>query len=490
VKIPYFRKPIVPDVRQIEHDLARLRFNLLRGGLIYIWGVNLLALIARLPTDITRQNFLFTGAGILVMAGCLGFIYVQQFSPMISAAGLVIAGILSAVTIYSGNGIDFFIFFLILLAAGIALVTIYLAYSFYAMLRKSEGRVTTLDNERFQLEHQLLEQTEKLEHRLVQLRTAADISRTISSVLDPQTLLNQVVELVRQRFDLYYVGVFLTDEEDISQTGIRYIRLKAGTGEAGQKMVAEEHKFSPDDPKSMIAWSVAHRQPRIALDVGVESVRFNNPYLPLTRSEMAIPLISGVDVLGAMTVQSAKAMGFDQEDVIILKAIGDSLSTALANARLFQQLQTSLVEIRTLNQQYIRESWRKVETTSGNLSYTYVNPDQSQARSDTTPFVIPMALREQQIGSLTLEMDQTEIAAADKAFIDEVITQAVLAMENVRLLDETQRHAGQDRFVADITRRARSSTDIESILQMTLHELGRSLNASDGQIFLKAPMVE
>ncbi len=125
---------------------------------------------------------------------------------------------------------------------------------------------------------------EEATYRVVRMETAAEVARAASSILDLQELLNSAVALICDRFDLYYVGAFLVDEAK------EWAVLRAGTGEAGQIQLQKQHRLKIGG-ESMIGWSIYHRQPRIALDVGKEAVRFQNPYLPETRSEIALPLI-------------------------------------------------------------------------------------------------------------------------------------------------------------------------------------------------------
>jgi GAF domain-containing protein len=180
-----------------------------------------------------------------------------------------------------------------------------------------------------------------LERRLNQLRTVAEISRTISGELASQNFLQQLVEVIQERLNLYYVGVFLVDEEK------KYAILKAGTGEPGQKMLTQGHSLEIGG-KSMISWCITHEQPRIALDAGQEAVRFDNPHLPLTRSELALPLKTANEILGAVTIQSSNPQAFDQDDITVLQGMVDSLATAIINARLFEETQTQVEELNTL----------------------------------------------------------------------------------------------------------------------------------------------
>jgi PAS domain S-box-containing protein len=193
------------------------------------------------------------------------------------------------------------------------------------------------------LEQRVAERTSDLERRAVQLSTAAEVSHTASSILDPDELIQQVVDLVRERFDLYYVGLFLLDEER------KFAVLRAGTGEAGRKMLEVGYKLEVDG-ESMIGWCITNAQARIALDVDEEVVRFDNPLLPETRSELALPLTSRGQAIGALTIQSSQEAAFGEDDIAVLQTMADQLANAIENTRLFEETQTRAEELAILNE--------------------------------------------------------------------------------------------------------------------------------------------
>ncbi len=178
------------------------------------------------------------------------------------------------------------------------------------------------------LEQRVAERTAALERRAIQLATAADVGRAAVSILEPEALARQVVDLVRERFDLYYVGLFLLD-----QAG-EYAVLEAGTGEPGRIMKEQGHRLEVGG-RSMVGAACAQRRARIALDVGAEAVRFDNPLLPETRSEMALPLMVGERVLGALDVQSSRPAAFSEEDIAVLQLVANQVAVAVDNARKF-----------------------------------------------------------------------------------------------------------------------------------------------------------
>ncbi len=167
------------------------------------------------------------------------------------------------------------------------------------------------------------------------LQAAARVSRNVASILDPDQLLEQTVDIICDEFGFYYAGVFLIDE-----TG-EWAVLRAGRGEPGRKMVDAGHKLKVDG-HSMIGRATGERRALIALDVGEEPVHFKNPYLPNTHSEMALPLIVGNELIGALTVQSEEVAAFTEDDIVVLQGMADQLAIAIKNARLHQENQRLL----------------------------------------------------------------------------------------------------------------------------------------------------
>lgn len=176
-----------------------------------------------------------------------------------------------------------------------------------------------------------------LKRRGLQLETIADIARSTGTILDPETLMDLAVNLIQERFSFCYVGIFVTDESG------EYAVLKSGTGEAGRAMLDAGHRL-PLGGQSMIGWAIANTQPRVAQDVNQETMRFKNPLLPQVRSEMALPLTSRGQCIGALTVQSAEDNAFSAEDIAILHTMADQLAIAIDNARLYEAAQQEISE--------------------------------------------------------------------------------------------------------------------------------------------------
>jgi GAF domain-containing protein len=358
------------------------------------------------------------------------------------------------------------------------------------------------------------------------LQTAAKVARATTSVLDPDQLLHQVVNLVREQFHLYYVGLFLLDEER------RFAVLQAGTGEAGQQMLAQRHRLEVGGD-SMIGWCVANAEARIALDVGEEAIRFDNPLLPYTRSEIALPLRSRGRVIGAMTVQSVEEAAFDEADIAVMQTMADQVAVAIDNAVLFAEAQAALEEAEVTHQRYLGQTW--AEYTRGRAVSGYERTDvgmvplgeealpqiqqamaehrpvvwtgdpsigsgqalrqaHDEARDDAgsghggdtdlspSALVAPIMLRGQPIGALGFRGEVRQWSDDDIALAEAIAEQLALAADNLRLLDETQRRAARERLTGEVTARMRETLDVDTVLQTAAREMREALGLEEVEV--------
>jgi GAF domain-containing protein len=184
---------------------------------------------------------------------------------------------------------------------------------------------------------------ERVTERTAQLQASAEVGKAVAATLDQSLLLRQVVDLITARFGFYYAAVFTLNE-----TGTAAV-LREATGEAGRVLKEQGHQLEVGG-QSMVGFVTSQRKARIALDVGNESVRFANPLLPETHSEIALPLIAGNRVLGALDVQSMQAAAFDEANAVVLQSMADQIAVALNNAEQFKQAELQAKLQSNLNQ--------------------------------------------------------------------------------------------------------------------------------------------
>lgn len=359
-------------------------------------------------------------------------------------------------------------------------ITIYSIYALFEQLQLSLKQqidlTKNLEQAQETLENKVQERTKDLHYRLAQIRTASAVSRAIATKLDSKALLQEVVDMMQKEMDLYYVGAFLLNDDR------SYAELAAGTGKPGEEMLAAHHRLMVGG-NSMIGWATMHSQARIALDVGEEAVRFNNPYLPKTHSELALPLMNKEVCYGALSIQSQKAHAFDQDDIRIFEGIADAIAVAIDNNRLFSEITQQLNEIQILNQAYLMNSWDDVQNKIDDLEYTYQSPQsQSHNVDEHTPAAtenFPIRLRGQVIGMLSMETDSAGLNEDDTDFIAGVLDQLAVALENARLIMDTQRQAGLELKLSEIAIKIAQANNIDEVLRSTVEELAVIPNVNE-----------
>ncbi len=194
---------------------------------------------------------------------------------------------------------------------------------------------TTFNNMTGQLRDMINSLETRVELRTAQIQASADVGRAAASILDPDNLLEQVVRLITERFGFYYAAAFVVD----ASGKWAVLREASGPGNVAWTLKKAGHRLELDG-SSMVAAAIRRRNPRVALDVGEEAVRFANPLLPDTRSEAALPLIVGDETLGALDVQSIQARAFDETSLTTQQAMVDQIAVALNNARQYRRERT------------------------------------------------------------------------------------------------------------------------------------------------------
>jgi GAF domain-containing protein/HAMP domain-containing protein len=353
---------------------------------------------------------------------------------------------------------------------------------------------TQLSESYLDLEQRVIDRTRELEHRSAYLQATADVGQAATSILETEQLIQQVVELVRERFGLYYVGLFLMDEAH------EWAVLRAGTGQAGQAMLERGHRIKVGE--GMIGWSVAHAQARVALEAGEDTVRLATAELPETRSEGAIPLRSRGQVLGALTVQHSQPGIFDPDTVAVLQTMADQVAVALDNARLFTESQSALDTARRAYGELSRQEWAELLRTSTDWGYRYQHKAVAAAQGGWSPMMeqakqkgqiirgngsgestlaVPIRLRDQVIGVLSFSKKESgQPWNDDEVTLLETLTDELSqVLESARLFQDTQRRAERERLIGEVTSHMRETLDLETVLKTAAAEMRKALGLEE-----------
>ncbi len=328
--------------------------------------------------------------------------------------------------------------------------------------KQIETTLVELKNERNNLENSVTERTQLLQK-------VNRVGRAITAILDPNELLNHAAYLISDEFECYYTAVFLIDATD------QWAELKAATGDAGRVLIENKHHLNING-KNAIGLVIRTRQARIFPDPGADSVRFDNPLLPYTRAQIVLPLSIGDRVIGAIELHSTKENAFARQDVDAYQNMANQITIAIENSRLFTEAQQSLSEMSATQQQYLQGAWLSLATDQ-KLEYA-VGDSETPGKQELE---VPLTLRDQIIGRINM-LNANDWTPEQKNLIESVAVQAALALENARLVEESQSIAMRERLVNEITSKVWASTTIDSILQTTVRELGRALEAAEVNI--------
>ncbi|HET9588606.1 MAG TPA: GAF domain-containing protein [Anaerolineales bacterium] len=328
---------------------------------------------------------------------------------------------------------------------------------------------------------------EQIRRRAAQFEALAQVTQAITSIRDLQELLPRVAAVISEKFGFYHVGVFLLDEAH------EYAVLSATNSAGGRQMLERSHRLRVGK-QGIVGNVTATGEPRIAMDVGADAVFFDNPELPDTHSEMALPLKSGGLVIGALDVQSTEIGAFTSEDVQMLSLLANQVSLAIENARLFEATRKALAEAEAVGRQFTRDVWGRLPAEQNLFGYRYTLVGASplekpldladSGRGKDQPkemnkIAVPIALRGETIGTLVVQSPSTDHLSQDQMDLIRAVAERVaLSVENARLFEETTRRAERERLVSDITGKIRSVHDPQAMIQTAMEELRNALGAS------------
>lgn len=311
----------------------------------------------------------------------------------------------------------------------------------------------------------------KVQERTDQLRKINEIERAVTSILDPEELLPQAVRHIESKFKCYYTAFHLLDV-----TG-QWAELQEASGEAGK--VLKENKHRADiNGKSAISQAIRTKIVQIAPEKPGEKVSLDNPLLPYTRSKIVLPLIVGDNAIGALEMHSTNENEFSLLNADAYQTMANGIAIAIENSRLFREAQQNLLEMQATQRQYLLGAWQSL-ISEQDLEYAIGDSEPA----DADKLQIPLALRGQTIGQIHME-NSGEWTTEQKNLIEAIAAQATLALENARLVEESQSAAAQERLANDIIAKIWASANMDSILQTAARELGRSLEATEVEIEL------
>ena len=417
-------------------------------------------------------------------------------------------------------------------------------------LIESEDEIGTLAKTLNRMTAQVNESIANLEYRVQDrtraLETSIKVGRQISTVLDPQQLLVEVVNQVRDTFNYYHAHIYLVEENN---EGGAVLRMAGGTGAAGKEMLARGHQLTFG--QGLVGQAATKKEPVLVPDVSQAEDWLPNPLLPDTKAEIAVPIVRSDKVLGVLDVQHNIVNGLSQEDVDLLGSVANQVAVALENARLLAQTQAALAEtneqarrLTLLNE--LSEAMSRLETLdeiiamlmqkapemieASRISLHLIDEEdpamlrvagvsgfQSEALEDETfpleetPMATALAQRQLVSGVFTAEEVQlrahftplyasgrplgtfniavpteNELKESDRQILMQIASVLGTTIENRQLFDQTRARADREHLVNSITHKIQSTMSVESALQTAVQELSKGLQANYAEVQLKS----
>jgi GAF domain-containing protein len=350
---------------------------------------------------------------------------------------------------------------------------------------------------------------------IAQTRATAAVGQALSRMLNLDELLTDAVDLIRDRFALYHVQIFLVDPER------NHANLAAGTGETGSEMQAQGFRV-PIGSRAVAGQAVETGHLCYVEDI-TQTAYYHPQLLPYTRTELALPLIVGEEVMGVLDIHSARPGAFNQDDIETMRILANQLSQSIHNARLFEAQQhsllqnrrlfleseTSLREIERLNRQLTGQSWQEyiVERDPDLFSIQITGHDMKAGAADWTPamrqaaerrriisrtqddeqiLAVPINIRGEAIGAIEVRLSSQQNQAEVRNVVQAVAERMAVSLENIRLFEQARVAVEREQQINRITARLQGLTSMEDVLATALDALGQALGAEQGFIRLVA----
>lgn len=369
-----------------------------------------------------------------------------------------------------------------------------LAGAFNQMVQQINTLVNSLEKRVAERTSDLAVTNQRAERRARQFEAITQVVRVISQTQSLQDLLPQITKVISQQFDFYHVGIFLMDPNE------EFAVLAASNSEGGERMLARSHRLRVG--QGIVGNVAVNGIPRIALDTGSDAIYFNNPDLPATRSEIALPLKRGSgQILGVLDVQSTQPDAFSAEDVEVLNTLADQVSLAIINAQLYEDTQKAVIEAEMFYRRDLQMGWSKF-TKNQNVAgirrksmraSLYTEPmnipgaevvlqtgNPYRVDMQNTQITLPVKLRGEVVGVLGIKTAKPREWTKDEMdIISAILERAALAIENARLLAESRKVAEKERIIGEISTKVSSFTNRENILQTAVAEIGRALPGAE-----------
>ena len=325
---------------------------------------------------------------------------------------------------------------------------------------------------------ELLQANQQLESRTKKLQAIAAVARTIASVHNFDLLLSSITSTVSKQLGCHHVALFLLDEQR------EYAILRSSNMDAGRKLSDYRYRI-PVRSRGTVSLVVQTSQPQV-IPTAEQSVFLHQVGIPVPGSEIVLPLRAQDQVIGILVLQALESNAFSKDDISILALLGDQIAITIQNLLLYEQSENALRQADMSSMQSAAQAWKVHGKGIETRGYHYDGIKSEPLREARTSgngngsLLVPVQLRGQTIGSFKLNaLDESRTWTDDELIMVRATAERVaLALESARLLQEAEKRAAREAFLADVSTKLSSSFQMDSILRDTVQELGETLKQS------------
>ncbi|MFO7684324.1 MAG: GAF domain-containing protein [Chloroflexota bacterium] len=337
------------------------------------------------------------------------------------------------------------------LVAASLMVFILVALSSW-LFQNAAARIQQSNQELADLSHSLAIQTKA---QALDLALTAKIGGALARFNDLDLLLNESIEMIRDRFDLYYVQIYLVDKS------LNNLVLRAGTGPIGQELVRRGHQL-PLTTNSINGMAAINKRSVIVMDTSKEGMFRANPLLPYTRSEMSVPLQVSEKLVGVINLQDKQVQTFTEDKLPVFEALASQLAVAIENAKLLVQAESARLETEAYSRRIVRTGWDEhldALSRPERLGFEFMADQVVQLDDSATlteaesegSLSIPITFLEEPIGFIEVERE-ADLTAEDMVFLHTVAQRIGQQADNLRLLESaTQYRLEAERVLRRLT---------------------------------------
>lgn len=314
--------------------------------------------------------------------------------------------------------------------------------------------------------------------RALQFQAIAQVANSISSVQELEKTLNQIGTTLSLQLGHYHVGIFLLDST------YQFAILQAASSEGGRRMLSQGYRLRIGEI-GVVSTAITTGKPQLALDVDKSKIFHANPFLPDTRSEVAIPIRLSGELIGVLDIQSLNQNAFGIDDLEVFEILASQAGIAIQNARLYEQNVQALKEIEEAYRNLSGSTWKTLVQQMDIKAFAYDGVSsrpvaEAPSSSRSTALSVPVIVRGQVVGNLRMNpLDPNRTWTDDDMAIARAVAErAALALEAARLLEDAQKRASRESFLSEMASKLSASFQLDSILRDTVEELGQSLTGS------------